>query len=124
MRRPTCTLCARRYADNIVKCFATAIAIVLDIVLSIPIFHFIPSWSFVVGAPLVIVATVLYSMAPKNVCGLDDMYFPNLCPCFGDRPEPAATKPVETNKLLGGERPFERQNTFRDKARAELNSNK
>merc|ERR1711865_454360 len=46
-----------KYADNIVKCFATAIAIVLDIVLSIPIFHFIPSWSFIVGAPLVIVAT-------------------------------------------------------------------
>merc|ERR1740130_1907501 len=39
-----------KYADNIVKCFATAIAIVLDIILSIPIFHFTPSWSFIVGA--------------------------------------------------------------------------
>merc|ERR1711865_700173 len=48
-----------KYADNIVKCFATAIAIVLDIVLSIPIFHFIPSWSFIVGAPLVIVAPAI-----------------------------------------------------------------
>jgi UDP-sugar transporter A1/2/3 len=99
MCRPT-PVCTRRYADNIVKCFATAIAIVLDIVLSIPIFHFIPSWSFVVGAPLVIVATVLYSMAPKNVCGLDDMDCPGPCLCFGDKARPAATKPTETNKLI------------------------
>merc|ERR1719263_689073 len=89
-----------KYADNIVKCFATAIAIVLDIVLSIPIFHFIPSWSFVVGAPLVIFATILYSMAPKNVCGLDNVDLPDPCPCFGDRAKPAATKPTETNKLI------------------------
>jgi len=116
-----------KYADNIVKCFATAIAIVLDIVLSIPIFHFIPSWSFIVGAPLVIVATVLYSMAPKNVFGLDDMDCPNLCPCFGDKPnKPAATKPTESNKLLpgGGESTPTRENTFRAKARAEVNANK
>ena len=150
-----------KYADNIVKCFATAIAIVLDIILSIPIFHFTPSWSFIVGAPLVIVATVrparscipsqypdpnrspnpspnpnlnpnpnqvLYSLAPKNVFGLDDMDCPNPCPCFGgagDKPK-ATTKPAnETNKLLpgGGEtspRTLERTNTFREKARAEL----
>jgi UDP-sugar transporter A1/2/3 len=119
-----------KYADNIVKCFATAIAIVLDIVLSIPIFHFIPSWSFIVGAPLVIVATVLYSLAPKNVFGLDDMDCPNPCPCFGgagDKPK-ATTRPAnETNKLLpgGGETsPLGRTNTFREKARAELNANK
>jgi len=119
-----------KYADNIVKCFATAIAIVLDIVLSIPIFHFIPSWSFIVGAPLVIVATVLYSLAPKNVFGLDDMDCPNPCPCFGgagDKPK-ATTKPAnETNKLLpgGGETsPLGRTNTFREKARAELSANK
>ena len=99
----------------------------LDIVLSIPIFHFIPSWSFIVGAPLVIVATVLYSMAPKNVFGLDDMDCPNLCPCFGDKPnKPAATKPTESNKLLpgGGESTPTRENTFRAKARAEVNANK
>ena len=92
-----------KYADNIVKCFATAIAIVLDILLSIPIFHFIPSWSFIIGAPLVIVATVLYSLAPKNVCGLDDMDFPDPCPCFGGDKPKAATRPAnETNKLLPG----------------------
>jgi len=116
-----------KYADNIVKCFATAIAIVLDIVLSIPIFHFIPSWSFIVGAPLVIVATVLYSLAPKNVFGLDDMDCPNPCPCFGgagDKPK-ATTKPAnETNKLLPGGGETSPRNTFRDKARAELNANK
>ena len=82
---------------------ATAIAIVLDILLSIPIFHFIPSWSFIVGAPLVIVATVLYSLAPKNVFGLDDMDCPDPCPCFGGDKPKASTRPAnETNKLLPG----------------------
>merc|ERR1719199_1698915 len=90
-----------KYADNIVKCFATAIAIVLDIVLSVPIFGFIPSWSFAVGAPLVIVATILYSMAPKNMCGLDDRDLPDPCSCFDGKPPAAATKPAESSKLLG-----------------------
>ena len=71
---------------------------------------------------------MLYSLAPKNVFGLDDMDCPNPCPCFGgagDKPK-ATTKPAnETNKLLPGSgetspRTLERTNTFREKARAEL----
>lgn len=54
-----------KYADNIVKCFATAIAIIMGTVLSVPIFGFAPSETFVVGATVTVSATVLYSAAPK-----------------------------------------------------------
>lgn len=66
-----------RYADNIVKCFATAIAIIAGTLLSVPIFGFAPSQLFLVGAPLTVAATVLYSAAPKQ-----------LLPCFNLVPKP------------------------------------
>jgi len=56
-----------KYADNIVKCFATAIAIIAGTLLSVPIFGFAPSPLFLVGAPFTVAATVLYSAAPKRL---------------------------------------------------------
>ena len=52
-----------RYADNVVKGFATSLSIVISSVLSwfIPAFEFMPNGSFLSGSALVILATILYS---------------------------------------------------------------
>lgn len=55
-----------RYADNILKAFATSIAIVLTFVFSIFFFSFQPSLLFFMGAILVITATIIYSLYPSN----------------------------------------------------------
>ena len=56
-----------KYADNIVKCFAAALAIVSGTLLSIPCFDFAPSRLFAVGACFTVLATVIYSWAPKEI---------------------------------------------------------
>lgn len=56
-----------KYADNIAKCFATAIAIVSGTVFSVPLFHFTLTPIFGVGAICTILASVLYSMAPEGL---------------------------------------------------------
>ena len=58
-----------KYADNVVKGFATSLSIVLSSVVSyfIPAFDFVPSLAFVGGSALVITATLLYSSpGPKT----------------------------------------------------------
>ena len=55
-----------KYADNIVKCFAAALAILSGTLLSIPCFGFWPSELFAAGAAFTVLATVLYSWAPKE----------------------------------------------------------
>merc|ERR1719424_537432 len=50
-----------KYADNIVKCFATALAIVSGTLLSVPIFGFELSQLFLVGLLCTLCATVLYA---------------------------------------------------------------
>jgi len=54
-----------KYADNIVKCFAAALAIICSTMLSVPLFAFELRPIFLVGSGLTIVATVLYSRAPQ-----------------------------------------------------------
>jgi len=56
-----------KYADNVVKGFATSLSIVLSSVVSafIPALGFQPSMMFVAGSTLVILATLLYSQPPK-----------------------------------------------------------
>uniref|UniRef100_A0A915E0V5 UDP-galactose transporter n=1 Tax=Ditylenchus dipsaci TaxID=166011 RepID=A0A915E0V5_9BILA len=53
-----------KYADNILKAFATSIAIVVSCVASIFIFAIIPKMLFVLGAGLVICAVVIYGIFP------------------------------------------------------------
>jgi len=52
-----------KYADNVVKGFATSLSIVLSSAVSlfIPSFHFSLTPTFVAGSSLVIAATILYS---------------------------------------------------------------
>jgi hypothetical protein len=59
---PTLTKCA----DNIVKCFAAALAIVSGTLISVPLFNFHPSRLFAVGGLCTVSATVLYSWAPTQ----------------------------------------------------------
>ena len=51
-----------KYADNILKGFATSISIVLSTVISIIWLNFQLTWMFVIGASIVIVAVYLYSL--------------------------------------------------------------
>lgn len=53
-----------RYADNILKGFAPSVAIVLTFILSMLFFHYTPTFLFVLGALLVIVATCVYALCP------------------------------------------------------------
>lgn len=55
-----------KYADNILKGFATSLAIVISTVASIFIFGFVITFQFVVGAALVIASIFLYSHEPKK----------------------------------------------------------
>ena len=50
-----------KYADNILKGFATSAAIVISCVVSMYLFDFQLSVQFVVGSTLVIAATYMYS---------------------------------------------------------------
>lgn len=56
----------RRYADNVVKGFATSLSIVLSSVVSlfIPSFQFSLTPAFMAGSTLVIAATILYTTLP------------------------------------------------------------
>lgn len=53
-----------QYADNILKGFATSIAIVVSSVASIFLFAVYPKMLFILGAALVIVAVVIYGTFP------------------------------------------------------------
>jgi UDP-galactose transporter len=55
-----------KYADNVLKVFATSFSIVISCVLSAIFFDFHGSFAFVVGASLVVVATGLYSQPEKK----------------------------------------------------------
>ena len=57
-----------KYADNILKGFASSAAIIISCIVSMYIFDFELSTLFVIGATLVIIATYMYSkFAPKPV---------------------------------------------------------
>lgn len=53
-----------KYADNILKAFATSIAIIVGTIASIFFFGYWPQLLFVAGATLVISAVVIYSIFP------------------------------------------------------------
>lgn len=55
-----------KYADNIVKCFAAALAILSGTLLSVPLFGFELSAMFAVGVACTVLATILYSWAPER----------------------------------------------------------
>lgn len=56
---------AIKYADNIVKTFATVISIVLSALLSVPLFGLLPSAALLEGIVLVCASVVLYAAPPR-----------------------------------------------------------
>lgn len=55
-----------KYADNVLKVFATSFSIVISCVLSAIFFDFHASFAFMVGASCVVLATALYSQPEKK----------------------------------------------------------
>jgi len=55
-----------KYADNVLKVFATSFSIVISCIISAFLFDFHPTISFLVGASLVVTATVMYSSPEKK----------------------------------------------------------
>lgn len=55
-----------KYADNVLKVFATSFSIVISCIISCVMFHFRPNTTFIIGASFVVVATVLYSSPEKK----------------------------------------------------------
>jgi UDP-sugar transporter A1/2/3 len=55
-----------KYADNILKGFATSISIIISCMVSVWLFDFNVTWSFIFGAAFVIYSTYLYDSPPAN----------------------------------------------------------
>lgn len=55
-----------KYADNVLKVFATSFSIVISCIISAFLFDFHPTMSFLVGASLVVTATVMYSSPERK----------------------------------------------------------
>ena len=53
-----------RYADNILKGFATAVSIVVSWIISVPLFGLKPNFTFALGITLVIASLLMYSLPP------------------------------------------------------------
>jgi len=50
-----------KYADNVLKVFATSFSIIISCIISAVVFDFRPNFLFVCGASLVMASTVMYS---------------------------------------------------------------
>lgn len=59
-----------KYADNILKGFATSLAILISCIASIYLFKFVLTLQFAVGAAFVIFSVFLYSYTPKPKIGI------------------------------------------------------
>lgn len=55
-----------KYADNVLKVFATSFSIVVSCILSAIFFDFHASFAFIVGASLVVLATAMYSQPERK----------------------------------------------------------
>ncbi|KAJ7632704.1 nucleotide-sugar transporter-domain-containing protein [Roridomyces roridus] len=55
-----------KYADNILKGFATSLSIVISFLVSVALFDFQITFTFVLGSTIVLVATWLYNHQPKR----------------------------------------------------------
>jgi len=56
-----------KYADNVLKVFATSISIVISCIISAIFFDFHPTLSFLFGTTLVMISTVMYSKPERKV---------------------------------------------------------
>lgn len=92
-----------KYADNIVKCFAAALAIICGMLLSVPIFHLQLNPVFLGGATFTIVATVLYSRAPNLSWAILGEMLPSTLPSTLGSRERASNRELESLCSSSGE---------------------
>ena len=57
-----------KYAGNILKAFATALAILTTCLLAMPLFDYEPTHLFWIGMVVVCIATVMYGTQPPSIC--------------------------------------------------------
>lgn len=82
-----------KYADSILKGFATSSSIIVSALLSIPLFGFVVTRWFVVGSVLVVGATWLYSLPDKKEEGYTRVDEEELSEYEGDDEEKASHLP-------------------------------
>lgn len=84
-----------KYADNILKGFATSLAIIISCVASIYLFDFQLTLQFAIGAIFVILSIFLYGYVPKTKSSLKTS-IPNLNDIDAER----ELEPIDNNKML------------------------
>ncbi|RDX56788.1 hypothetical protein OH76DRAFT_1477358 [Lentinus brumalis] len=80
-----------KYADNILKGFATSLSIVISFLVSVALFNFQMTLTFVLGSTVVLVATWMYNQ-PEAPAG--DNFYPKECRSWGwkwGRSKPASS---------------------------------
>jgi solute carrier family 35 (UDP-sugar transporter), member A1/2/3 len=87
-----------KYADNIMKGFATSLSIVISFLASVGLFHFRITGSFIVGASVVLTATWLYSRPDGKQRGSCTTPFKFLRARRSSNPPPPVS-PVPTRPL-------------------------
>jgi len=60
-----------KYADNILKTFSTALAIIVSAIASVYFFDFHPSLSFVLGAAIVMLSTYMFALTGGGWLGIE-----------------------------------------------------
>lgn len=88
-----------KYADNILKGFATSLAIIITCVASIFLFGFVLSVQFVIGAGLVIASIFLYGFTPKQKSAIKTS-LPNLNNIDDEEQRDVRREDVEKNIFL------------------------
>ena len=86
-----------RYADNILKGFATSFSIILSCLASVYLFEYHLTVNFIIGAALVILAIYLYGMA-KNVSTV-----PTVLQTTPKEPAIQIGETVSSTKVVSGE---------------------
>lgn len=87
-----------KYADNILKGFATSISIIISFLASVVLFDFVVTFKFLTGATLVLIATYMYSQPEKPKQSLPTINDSQTLPLSSSSP-PSSPSPLSSPKL-------------------------
>ncbi|KAL1411649.1 hypothetical protein Q8F55_002614 [Vanrija albida] len=119
-----------RYSDNIMKGFATSLSIIISFMASVALFNYPITFSFVLGAGIVLAATYLYNapnslpdVAPRtSVAVAPGSPIPTSAPILGEPQPPSRTSSIINLLSLGGSRPGSRRTSATDLRAPQLTS--
>jgi solute carrier family 35 (UDP-sugar transporter), member A1/2/3 len=90
-----------KYSDNILKGFATSLSIIISFLASVALFDFRITWSFVIGASTVLIATWMYNQPPgKEVLAITSVMNVSISP--SGRSSPLMASPVNQDAPILG----------------------